>query len=286
MNTAGAGSDALAYPPRAPAQNEPVIAARGAQSLFGDRWKRDLFFMLVVKEITIKYRRSVLGVFWAVANPVFTAAVLVVAFTVFMRFDLPDYALFLLSALFAWNWFTTSVQMSTVVLGHNKTLIRKVILPRQYLVVATIVGQGVNLLASLPILLGLVFYYGRSPSFEWLIGIPLLIGVQFVVILGISLLTSIAHAFVDDVEYVVGVLLNALFWLTPILYPIEAVPESYQRWLVLNPLLYLISAWRDLFYTNSINWEFIAYSSIVGLGFLALGAFCFSRLEKRLDEVL
>ena len=286
MNTAGAGSDALAYPPRAPAQNEPVIAARGAQSLFGDRWKRDLFFMLVVKEITIKYRRSLLGVFWAVANPVFTAAVLVVAFTVFMRFDLPDYALFLLSALFAWNWFTTSVQMSTVVLGHNKTLIRKVILPRQYLVVATIVGQGVNLLASLPILLGLVFYYGRSPSFEWLIGIPLLIGVQFVVILGISLLTSIAHAFVDDVEYVVGVLLNALFWLTPILYPIEAVPESYQRWLVLNPLLYLISAWRDLFYTNSINWEFIAYSSIVGLGFLALGAFCFSRLEKRLDEVL
>ena len=68
--------------------------------MFGDRWKRDLFWMLVVKEITIKYRRSVLGVFWSVVNPVFTAAVLVVAFTVFMRFDKPDYALFLLSALF------------------------------------------------------------------------------------------------------------------------------------------------------------------------------------------
>jgi lipopolysaccharide transport system permease protein len=263
-----------------------VSIRAGAKSLFGDRWKRDLFWMLVVKEITIKYRRSVLGVFWSVVNPVFTAAVLVVAFTVFMRFDKPDYALFLLSALFAWNWFTTSVQMSTVLLFHNKALISKVVFPRQYLVVATITGQLVNLLASLPILVGLALYYGRSPSVEWIVGVPLLIAVQFLSILGVSLLTSITHAFLHDVEYVVGVLLNALFWMTPILYPLDAVPESYQRWLVLNPLLYLVSAWRDLFYANTLNWEYIGYSIAVGLGFLAVGWVTFSRLEKRLDEVL
>jgi lipopolysaccharide transport system permease protein len=255
-------------------------------SLFRDRWKRDLFWMLVVKEITIKYRRSVLGVFWSVVNPVFTAAVLVVAFTVFMRFDKPDYALFLLSALFAWNWFTTSVQMSTTLLFHNKRLISKVIFPRHYLVVATITGQLVNLLASLPILIGLTYYYGRSPSVEWLVGVPLLIGVQFLSILGVSLLTSICHAFLHDVEYAVGVLLNALFWLTPILYPLDAVPDAYQRWLVLNPLLYVISAWRDLFYTNTLNWEHIGHATWVGAAFLAVGWACFSRFEKRLDEVL
>lgn len=254
--------------------------------MFGDRWKRDLFWMLVTKEITIKYRRSMLGVFWSVLNPVATSVVLVVAFKVFMRFDNPDYALFLLSALFAWTWFTTSVQMSTGCLVHNKHLISKVIFPRQYLVVATIAGQLVNLLASLPIVLGLVLYYDRVPSLNWIVGVPLLVGVQFLSILGVSLMASIANAFMHDVEYVVGMLLNALFWLTPILYPIDAVPESYQRLLVLNPLLYLISAWRDLLYSNVINWQYILYSAVVGIVFLGVGRAFFSRFERRLDEVL
>ena len=254
--------------------------------MFGDRWKRDLFWMLVTKEITVKYRRSVLGVFWSVLSPVATAAILVVAFTVFMRFDKPDYALFLLSALFAWNWFTSSVQMSTGLLAHNRQLISKVVFPRHYLVIATIVGQLVTLLCSLPIVLALVLYYDRVPALNWLVGIPLLVAVQFLSILGISLLTAIANAFLHDIEYMVGVVLNALFWLTPILYPIEAVPESYRSFLALNPLLYLISAWRDLLYSNLLNWEYIGYSVAVGAAFLAVGWLSFSRLERRLDEVL
>lgn len=254
--------------------------------MFGDRWKRDLFWMLITKEITVKYRRSVLGVFWSVLSPVATAAILVVAFTVFMRFDKPDYALFLLSALFAWNWFTSSVQMSTGLLAHNRQLISKVVFPRQYLIIATIVGQLVTLLCSLPIVLALVLYYDRVPTLNWLVGIPLLVAVQFLSILGISLLTAIANAFLHDIEYMVGVVLNALFWLTPILYPIEAVPESYRSFLALNPLLYLISAWRDLLYSNLLNWEYIGYSVAVGAASLAVGWLSFSRLERRLDEVL
>jgi lipopolysaccharide transport system permease protein len=189
-----------------------------------------------------------------------------------MRFEIENFALFLLSALFPWTWFSTSVTMSTNTLTGNVSLIKKVIFPKHFLLLATVIAQLVNFVFSLPILIGLAYYYGGTPTLNWLIGIPVLVGVQFIVIYGLSLIVSMAN--------------GLLFWMTPIVYPLEAVPEEYQVFLVMNPVTYLMQAWRNLFFNNMINWHNISISAATAAVVLLAGLLIFKKLDRKLDEVL
>ena len=227
-----------------------------------------------------------LGFFWSLLNPLLTSLVLFVAFNVFMRVQVENFALFLLSALFPWTWFSVAVTMATNTLTGNVSLIKKVIFPKQLLLFSMILAQLVNFVFSLPVLIILTFYYGCAPSAEWLIGIPLLMIVQFVVIYGLSLIISMTNVFFRDLEYIISVLISLLFWMTPIIYPLEAVPERYRVLLVMNPVTYLMQAWRELFLNNTLNWQYIYISAASAGVVLLLGTFVFQRLEPKMDEVL
>ncbi len=246
----------------------------------------DLLWLLTKKEITLKYKRTSLGMLWSLLNPIFSAIVLFIAFKIIMRFEMEDYTLFLLAALFPFNWFSASIVMSTGTLTGNVSLIKKVVFPKHFLIVATVTGQLLTLILSIPILIALVYYYGKTPSLNWLIGIPMLILIQFLVTMGISFIISMINAYFRDMEYIVGVGLNMLFWITPILYPLSAVPEEYQYFLAINPLSFLISAWRDLFLSNIINWPNIGISLIAAIIVFLIGLWVFNKLDKRLDEIL
>jgi lipopolysaccharide transport system permease protein len=94
------------------------------------------------------------------------------------------------------------------------------------------------------------------------------------------------NAYFRDMEYIIGVIITMLFWMTPIIYPLDIVPEAYRIYLILNPLTYLITAWRDIFMSNSINWGNIGISLGSSLVFLFLGVLVFQLLGKKLDEVI
>lgn len=246
----------------------------------------DLLKLLIKKEITLKYKRTYLGFLWSLLNPLLTGLVLFIAFRIFMRFEMEDYILFLLAALFPWAWFSASVTMSTNALTGNTSLIKKVLFPKHFLILATITGQLVNFIFALPILLALVYYYGRTPALNWLIGIPVLIVVQFAVTYGVALIISMVNAFFRDMEHIVNVCVSMLFWMTPIIYPLEAVPEKYRVYLTINPVTYLMQGWRDIFLNNTTNWHYISISVVTATMFLLAGIVIFKRLDRRLDEVL
>jgi lipopolysaccharide transport system permease protein len=248
--------------------------------------KKDLLFLLTKKEVTLKYKRTALGAFWSLLNPILLAMVLFIAFKIFMRIQMENYIFFLLSALFPWNWFSASVTISTGTLISNVNLIKRVRFPRHFLVIATILGQLVNLLFALPIILGFSYVYGKGPGINWLITVPILIFIQFVVTAGICLVIAMVNAYFRDMEYIIGVAISLLFWMTPIIYPLEMIPKTYRLYLALNPLTYLITAWRDIFMSNSIDWGNIVISFGSSLIFLFLGILVFQRLGKRLDEVI
>jgi len=251
-----------------------------------NRQQFDLLKLLVKKEITLRYKRTYLGFLWSLLNPLLTSLVLFVAFSVFMRFEVENFILFLLAALFPWTWFSASVAMSSNTFIGNVSLIKKVIFPKHFLLLATIIAQLVNFIFSLPVLIVLTYYYGSTPSLNWLIGIPVLVIVQFIIIYGLSLIISIANAFFRDLEYLVNVLISLLFWMTPIVYPLEAVPEEIRLFLVMNPVTYLMQAWRDLFLNNILNWQYIFVSMITAVVVLLTGILVFKKLDKKLDEVL
>jgi lipopolysaccharide transport system permease protein len=250
------------------------------------RRKLDLLILLTKKEITLKYRRTVLGILWSLLNPILLAVVLFIAFRVFMRVQMENYTFFLLAALFPWNWFSASTTLSTATLIGNVSLLRRVRFPKHFLVIATVLAQFVNLLFSLPIILALAYFSGKSPGFSWLLAVPILIVIQFLVTMGICLGISMLNAYFRDMEYIIGVVVSMLFWMTPIVYPLEMVPKDFQIYLILNPLTYLITAWRDVFMSNSIVWGNIGISFASSVVFLLLGILVFQKLGKRLDEVL
>ena len=250
------------------------------------RRKIDLLWLLTKKEVTLKYKRTVLGILWSLLNPILFALVLFIAFKIFMRIKMENYTFFFLSALFPWNWFSTSLSMSTVSLVGNVYLIKKIRFPRHFLVLSTIMAQLVNLLVALPIIIGFSYFYGKGPGMSWFIAVPILIVVQFIVTIGISLAISMVNAYFRDIEYIIGVVISMLFWMTPIVYPLEMVPEAYRIYLILNPLTYLITAWRDLFMSNLVDWDNIGISFVSSLIFFVFGTLIFKKLGKRLDEVL
>jgi len=248
--------------------------------------KKDLLILLTKKEITLKYKRTVLGIFWSLLNPILYALVLFIAFKIFMRIQMENYTFFLLCALFPWNWFTASVTMSAVTLIGNVNLIKKIRFPRYYLIISTILAQLINFIFALPIIMGLAYFYGKGPGMNWFIGTPILIICQFFATFGICLIVSITNAYFRDMEYFVAIIISMLFWLTPIIYALKMIPEKYHIYLVLNPLTYLINSWRDLFMDNHIDWNNIVISFGSSLIFFFLGIFIFHRLGKKLDEVL
>lgn len=250
------------------------------------RGKLDLLWLLTKKEITLKYKRTILGIFWSLLNPILLSLVLYLAFKIFLKIQMENYLFFFLSALFPWNWFSASTTMATITLINNVNLIKKIRFPKHFLILAVVLAQFINLLFSLPIIVGLAWFHGKGIGISWLVGIPILIVIHFTVTMGICFLTSIINAYFRDMEYLVGVAVSMLFWMTPIIYPLEMVPEAYRIYLALNPLTYLVTSWRDIFMLNTINWVNMSISLVTSLFFFFLGIFIFQKLGRKLDEVL
>ena len=250
------------------------------------RRKLDLLWLLTQKEITLKYKRTSLGLFWSLLNPILSTLVLFIAFKIFMRVQMENYTFFLISAIFPWNWFSASIMTSSGTFISNVTLIKRIRFPRHFLVISIVLAQLVLYLFALPIIVGFSYFYGTGPALNWCFGIPILIVLQFVVTTGLSLAISMINAYFGDLEYIIGVIINMLFWMTPIIYPLDTIPTAFRICLTLNPLTYLITAWRDIFMLNTINWDNIVISFASSLVFFFLGLLVFQSLGKRLDEVI
>ena len=116
------------------------------------RRKNDLLYLLTKKEIAIQYKRTSLGIFWTLLNPLLSALVFYIAFTIILKYQIKDYTLFLLSALFPWTWFSNSVSASTVSLISNRSLVKKFPFPKHYLLLAGVLSQGIHFLFLLVVL--------------------------------------------------------------------------------------------------------------------------------------
>jgi lipopolysaccharide transport system permease protein len=251
------------------------------------RREMDLLYILTHKEIILQYKRTSLGILWSLLNPLLLALVFYIAFKIILGVKIPNFPLFLLSALFPWTWFSNSVSASTVSLISNRSLVKKFPFPKHYLLLAGVLSQGVHFLFSIPIIVLLAYLYGRTAGIIWLAGIPLLLMIQFVITIGASLAVSIINVYFTDFQFIVAFLLNMLFWMTPIVYQFDVIPEAYRfLFLYVNPLTPLMSSWRDLFMSNTITWSWLGIAFLDSLVVFFLGLLIFRRLSRRLDEVI
>jgi ABC-type polysaccharide/polyol phosphate export permease len=219
-------------------------------------------------------------------KPLMLGAVLFVALKQFVRIDVEDYHLVLLTALFPWVWFQTSVLLATPSFASNGALLKKVPFPRVVLPFSTTLNSGIHFILSIPVLIVLLAVSGEHPNATWIVGVPVLVFVQLAMLMGIVMLLASLDVFFRDLEHLVEVFLQLLFYTTPILYPLDIVSDRWQTVLQINPLTSLMEAWRDLLMNNTLPGIDLWPALLFTLGALVVGSQVFRRLEPSFADAL
>jgi ABC-type polysaccharide/polyol phosphate export permease len=247
----------------------------------------DLLYLLTRRDLKLRYQDTALGLVWSLVKPLALGAVLFVALKQFVRIRVDeDYHLVLLTALFPWVWFQTSVLLATPSFAANAALLKKVPFPRAVLPVSTILNGGIHFLLTVPVLIILLAIDGRAPSPIWLVAIPALAAVQLALLLGIVLLLSSLDVFFRDLEHLVEVFLSLLFYLSPVFYTLDFVPDRWQPLMKINPLTTLLEAWRSLFLHNAFPSAELWPALVFTIGALAAGWLVYRRLEPGFADAL
>jgi ABC-type polysaccharide/polyol phosphate export permease len=221
---------------------------REARELFA---YRTLLRLLVINQFKQRYRRSLLGMGWMLAGPLLNTAVLSVAFNALFRGSIAQYPVYVMVGLIAWNFFAqTTVQgIDAAITGSG--LLQRVYLPRSMFVIATLGGAVINMGIALIALL-IVLFTNSVPLYSTWLLLPLAIMLLALFTLGVTLLVATLAVFIGDVAHLYQLLVQAIFFLTPIVYPPEIVPTEL-RWLVqLNPMSFLVDLFRTLLYRGQV----------------------------------
>ncbi|MHB8509952.1 MAG: ABC transporter permease [Candidatus Dormibacteria bacterium] len=259
----------------------------------------ELLRMLVIKDLKIKYKASNIGLLWSLLNPLLLMAVYTTIFGTIFKGSLPQFPVFIMSGLLAWNFYATALPYATVAIVGNANLVRKMRFPTSLLPVSVVLSNAINFLISLVLMFGLMAFY-RHPVGPSLVLLPVLILAQTVFTIGLSLVLSSLNVFFRDIEHFLGIALTLWFFATPIIYPRSQVANKSHlaaTLLKLNPMTWLISSYQDIFYgrvelVNGHPQVFVAWPNPVPLlGFIVLavallgvGLVLFARLSRRFTE--
>jgi lipopolysaccharide transport system permease protein len=246
---------------------------------------RELIKNLVLKDLKLKYRDSIFGFIWSLANPLMLILVYSFVFGQMLRVGVERFPYFIMVGILPWNFFSQSMMMSTGSILDNGNLIRKVAVPLEVFPVATVLFNLTQYFLALVVFFPMaLFFFGVSPSWSWLAFFPVLI-LQVVFTLGACFVLSTATVFYRDVRHFTEILLTLLFWLTPVIYDIRTVPESLRFVIYLNPVSYFILGYQDALYHNNFpSLERIAAVALLTLFMLVLGYALFMLLKFRFAE--
>lgn len=250
------------------------------------RYYIDLVYNLTKKEIKIRYRNSIFGYLWSVAHPLAFAFVFYVAFKLVIKIEVENYTVFLITGLFPWQWFANSVNASSGILIGNASLIKKINFPKSTLPLTNLLNDTFHFLLSIPVIAVFLTIYKISIKATWVFGIPILLINQLLFTYGLCLLISSINLFFRDLERIVFIMTTLVFYFTPIFYPENMIPESYQHLLKFNPLACLIINWRKLFMYGNLDLSYLYLSIIYALVFFIFGYLVFKKLSERFAEVL
>lgn len=242
---------------------------------------RELIWALALKELTIRYKRSVLGFLWALLNPALMMIALTLVFSHIMLLSTPHYAIFLLSMLLPWTFIAQSLSYATESIVGNGDLIKKVAVAKLVFPVAAVVSNMINLLLSM-IPLAVIVLVLRAPFYWTWLYLPVPLIALMIFTLGGTFFFAAASVYYRDVSHILQILLQAWFYVTPIIYTLDFFPEKY-RWIFrLNPVIYVMNGFRlSVYYGKLPTAQSILASFVCAFIALVVG---FAIFRKYQDE--
>ena len=247
---------------------------------------RDLLRELVARDMKLRYKRSVLGIVWSLLNPLLQLLILYFVFGVLLSLKIPHYASFLFTGVLVWNWFSSSLLFATGAIVDNRELIKRPGFPIAILPTVTVTSHLIHFLIAIPaLLICVVLDVGQVTTA--LVALPLVIALQFILTLSLAYLVATFHVAFRDTQYLLSVLLQLLFFLTPIFYALSFIPEKYRPLLTLNPMVHLLNAYRVILingeWPDSLSLVVLALGSIL---LLVVGYRVFVRASYHFVEEL
>lgn len=247
---------------------------------------RELLKTNVKKDIRGKYKKSFLGFLWSFLNPLLQIGVYAIVFPLILKNTQDNYVIFLCTGLIPWTYFSTTVARSAGCMIENGNILKKVYFPREIIPISLVTAEAFNFIVSTAIILAFVIFYGLGIT-KYIIFYPIILVVQYLLVLGLSFIISAVTVYFRDLQHFIGVGLQLLFYGTPIVYSGDTIPESFKWIIKINPMSYIINAYRDIFYNQKApNLLELGKASIVFIILCIIGYAIFNKLQKRFAEEL
>ena len=247
---------------------------------------RQLLKSNISKEVRGKYKGSFLGVLWSFVNPLLMTLVYAIVFPFLLKSSQPHYTTFIVIAIIPWTWFTYTIMSGTNTFLVNAGIIKKVYFPREILPISIVTSGLINYLISC-IIIGIFLLFSGIGFSVYILYLPLIVLIQYMLQLGIIFITSSIDVYIRDAEYIINFIVQMVFYATPVLYSIDMFPEKFRWILRLNPLATIIESYRNIFYykTNP-DFKMLGITFIVSLIILIVGYAIFEKLKKGFAEEL
>ena len=257
---------------------------------FKELWSyRELFGFMVWRDVSVRYKQSVLGVLWALVTPLVTMLIFTIIFGKLARIptDGIPYPIFSYAGLLPWLFFSQSLQRATLSMVAERSLLTKIYFPRLIVPMAATLAPLVDLLVASSVLLAMMFYYGFAPTLHSLYLIPLCVLWAWVTAIGVGTWLSALNVYFRDVGQLIPFLVQVWLYASPVVYPASLVPAGFQWVYALNPMTGVIEGFR---------WALLAHGSppgplaLLSLGVSAVlfvtGVLFFKRMERSFADVV
>jgi lipopolysaccharide transport system permease protein len=254
-----------------------------------DLWDyRELLAIFVWRDLKVRYRQTVIGILWAILQPFLTMVIFSIFFggLVGIPSDEIPYPIFSYAALVPWTFFANSISQASISLVGSADMIKKIYFPRLTMPIASVLAGLVDFFLASVILVGMMLYYGYVPTVNslWL---PALVILAMMTALGVSLWLSAMNVQFRDVRYMIPFIVQAWFFITPIVYPSSLLSEPWRTLYGLNPMVGVVEGFRwALLGTDTPPGPMVLVSFFVALLILVSGAYYFRRMEKVFADII
>lgn len=278
--------------PNKPSPSKTVILIRPSSGLFSfnfsEIWQyRDLLILLAWRDISARFRQSVVGYGWAILRPLISALIFTLVFSVFIRIetDVP-YPIFTFAGLIPWMYFSGTLGSVTGSLVGSAELLKKVYFPRLILPIATVAVGLIELLLQLIVLVLLMAFYDYSPGWP-ILYLPIFIFLAMLTALAFGIWLTALNVKYRDVGMIVPFFIQIWMYLSPIVYPVSVVPEEYQWLYSLNPMVGVIEGFRwSMLGNDAPHWGAIGISAGVMLVILFYSLVYFRKVENTFADIV
>lgn len=254
----------------------------------GEIWRqRELLYFLTLRDIKIRYKQTLIGVAWAVLQPVLTTVIFTLIFSGWARFDTSDiaYPLFAMTGLTLWLFVQNAVSMASNSFVNNTNLVTKVYFPRLIVPLAATLAALFDLIFSIAVLAVLMIYYSAIPSPQILL-VPVFMIFAFVLAAAVGTLLSALNVRFRDVKFAVPFFLQVWMIASPVFYPASMISEKWRLIFAINPMVGILEGFRSAIFNKPFDWPLIGVSVISLLLIAAVAVVIFRSMEDDFADVI